>query len=308
MSSNSTGGPILVGGIPIVWLVVLSCALIVIGVCALSYPLILLNRWRMREKGRTDVEEEQDDEDEEEEPRRKKKGGALFGRGRPSMRGKWVERIDPQTNSPYYEHTGTGEVTWNDPRPSKMRANKAPPPGPSSSLVAASMMQHPSMSPGYPAQGYGAPGGFGAPAPRLPSHGSMGMMPTGNPMMAQMGVMPPQMQGPPRMAPGQPFQGAPMQMQMQPPTPGGGPGVAPPGMVSAGSMRRTQAPQGPGPQMAAAAPAPAPAAPAPAPPAADPKFDKYTRMQKAGLPEGAIRNAMVRDGMSESEQKTFFGN
>lgn len=300
MATNGTTGPILVGGMPIVWLVVLSCALIVIGVCALSYPLILLNRWRMREKGRSDVEEDQEEEDEEEEPRPKKKGGALFGRGRQSIRGKWVERLDPQTNSPYYEHTGTGEVTWNDPRPAKMRNNKAPPPGPANSLVAASMMQHPNMAPGFPAQGYGAPGGFGAQPPRLPSHGSMGMMPTGNPMMAQMGVMPPQMQGPPRMAPGQPFQGAPM--QMPPPSPGG-PGAAPPGMVSAGSMRRTQAPPGPG--------APAAAAPTPAPapsPAADPKFDKYTRMQKAGLPEGAIRNAMVRDGMSEAEQKTFLGS
>eukprot|EP00511_Aplanochytrium_stocchinoi_P002733 CAMPEP_0204836052 /NCGR_PEP_ID=MMETSP1346-20131115/24224_1 /ASSEMBLY_ACC=CAM_ASM_000771 /TAXON_ID=215587 /ORGANISM="Aplanochytrium stocchinoi, Strain GSBS06" /LENGTH=460 /DNA_ID=CAMNT_0051970517 /DNA_START=246 /DNA_END=1628 /DNA_ORIENTATION=- len=32
-------------------------------------------------------------------------------------------------------------------------------------------------------------------------------------------------------------------------------------------------------------------------PAADPKFEKYERMKKAGLPEGAILNAMSRDGV-----------
>mmetsp|Transcript_7402 Transcript_7402/g.9704 ORF Transcript_7402/g.9704 Transcript_7402/m.9704 type:complete len:351 (+) Transcript_7402:220-1272(+) len=33
-------------------------------------------------------------------------------------------------------------------------------------------------------------------------------------------------------------------------------------------------------------------------PAADPKFEKYERMKKAGLPEGAILNAMNRDGVT----------
>jgi hypothetical protein len=288
--SNSTG-PILVGGIPIVWVVVLSCTLIVVGVCALTYPLILLNRWRMREKIKSDNDEMDEEEDEEEEPQRRPKvKGALFGRGRPSTRGKWVERIDPSSNQPYYEHTGTGEVTWTDPRPSKMKGKSTVVAG--TSLVASTMVQQPMAGGGFPpmaSQAYGAPGGFGAPRPPMPSHGSMGMMVPQNMMQhaGSMGnVLPPQMQAPPRMPAGQPFPG-PMGAAPQMP-----PGNAPPGMVSAGSMRRTQAP----------------GAPAAAAPAADPKFEKYTRMQKAGLPEGAIRNAMNRDGISEADQKTFLGS
>jgi hypothetical protein len=302
--TNTTTPTLLVGGIPIVWLVVLSCALIVIGVCALTYPIILLNRWRMREKTR---DEEDDEEEEYEEPKKRSKGrggglGAIFGAGgRPSTRGKWVERIDPQSGQPYYEHTGTGEVTWTDPRPQKMRNQKQVANG--GNLVVASMSASPMMPNmgmgggfGTPAGGpsYGVPGGFGGgPRPGMPPQG---MMPPQGGMLPHTGsmgnMMPPPMAGPmgsmPRMNP-QAFAGNPPAM---PP-----PGNAPPGMPPPPNVRRTQGP-GPG--------APAPAAPAA--PAADPKFEKYSRMQKAGLPEGAIRNAMNRDGLSEAEQKAFLGS
>lgn len=41
--------------------------------------------------------------------------------------------------------------------------------------------------------------------------------------------------------------------------------------------------------------------------ALDPKFAKYSRMQKAGLPRGAIENCMRKDGLSEEDLNRFFG-
>jgi hypothetical protein len=38
----------------------------------------------------------------------------------------------------------------------------------------------------------------------------------------------------------------------------------------------------------------------------DPKYEKYSRMTKAGLPQGAIRNAMNRDGLPDDEINKFF--
>ncbi|GBG24385.1 Formin-like protein 3 [Hondaea fermentalgiana] len=40
----------------------------------------------------------------------------------------------------------------------------------------------------------------------------------------------------------------------------------------------------------------------------DPKFEKYAKMRKAGLPEGAIANCMTKDGISAPEQQAFFGS
>ena len=72
--------------------------------------------------------------------------------------------------------------------------------------------------------------------------------------------------------------------------------------------------QRPPPPQSRAAPAAAPAPPAGGGgggggggAANDPKFAKYARMQKAGLPEGAIRNAMKRDDVSTADQNAFFG-
>ncbi len=41
-------------------------------------------------------------------------------------------------------------------------------------------------------------------------------------------------------------------------------------------------------------------------PKQDPKNEKYVRMQKAGLPDGAVRNAMNRDGVTGEDQNRFF--
>ena len=40
----------------------------------------------------------------------------------------------------------------------------------------------------------------------------------------------------------------------------------------------------------------------------DPKYEKYSKMHTAGLPEGALRNAMVRDGIDQAEQDNVEGS
>lgn len=40
----------------------------------------------------------------------------------------------------------------------------------------------------------------------------------------------------------------------------------------------------------------------------DPRFEKYSKMLKHGLPEGAVRVAMLKDGLSEADQSTFFND
>jgi hypothetical protein len=46
--------------------------------------------------------------------------------------------------------------------------------------------------------------------------------------------------------------------------------------------------------------------PEPEQPAEDPKFEKFRKMQKMGLPEGAIRQKMNTEGISADEQESFF--
>ena len=84
---------------------------------------------------------------------------------------------------------------------------------------------------------------------------------------------------------------------------GGSGGAAPP--------PRTKAVPASGPAAAAAAPAPAAAparAPAPAPAAAeaDPALAKYSKMQKMGLPEAAVRLKMSQEGISDEKIDSFF--
>ena len=38
----------------------------------------------------------------------------------------------------------------------------------------------------------------------------------------------------------------------------------------------------------------------------DPKYAKFAKMQKLRLPEGAIRQKMAAEGLSESEMDAFF--
>merc|ERR1711998_771177 len=38
----------------------------------------------------------------------------------------------------------------------------------------------------------------------------------------------------------------------------------------------------------------------------DPKFATYARMQKMGLPEGAIRQKMTQNGLSDADMASFF--
>jgi NADH:ubiquinone oxidoreductase subunit 6 (subunit J) len=57
---------------------------------------------------------------------------------------------------------------------------------------------------------------------------------------------------------------------------------------------------------AAAAPAAAPATPAPAA-AADPKLEKYVKMRKMKMPDGAVRQKMAADGIDAAEIETFLG-
>jgi len=229
---------VMVGGIPLVWLVVLVCICVVIFVCASSYPIILIIRWRAREMRALGLEEDMDDDEPPDRPtplpaKKKGRGGniPIFGAGRMSTRGKWVERRDPETGAPYFENTGTGEVSWTDPRPPKMRGSA-------------------------PSQ------------PPRPNGGSGAMVSQPMPQMGQLA------------------------QSFLPPGRGPPPGVqaAPPSRGTMGAGR----PQAP-PQMQQAAPA------------SDPKFEKYARMQKAGLPEGAVRNAMTRDAISEAEQNKFLG-
>jgi len=47
---------------------------------------------------------------------------------------------------------------------------------------------------------------------------------------------------------------------------------------------------------------------APMMPEEDSKFAKYSRMNKSGVPEGAIRNMMTKDGLLEQEQQDFFNS
>ena len=172
--------PATIAGINALAFVVMVVFSIVAFVCLATYPALLISRWRFREKvklaleeeeDRADEEDDGDDDDDDDDRRRRKKrrggGGGWFGggkkkkkdrgdrasifqRGRGSVRGKWVERTDPESGQPYYEHTGTGEVRWEDPRPQKRAkpAPRGPPPGPAPTPVSQG-----SMSQMVPARG-----------------------------------------------------------------------------------------------------------------------------------------------------------
>merc|ERR1719473_2532910 len=66
------------------------------------------------------------------------------------------------------------------------------------------------------------------------------------------------------------------------------------------------------PPIPSAKPAALSAAPAAGPGAGasttDPKFATYARMQKMGLPEGAIRQKMTQNGLSDADMVSFFGD
>ena len=47
---------------------------------------------------------------------------------------------------------------------------------------------------------------------------------------------------------------------------------------------------------------------APPKPAGNPKFVKYKMMTKLGLPEGAIRQKMLAEGLTSEEVDTFFAS
>lgn len=241
----------------------------VMGLVVLSiFPYIYCRRYQARRRQYKDNMEER---------RAKQHKRGFFNRfSRRPGGNPWVQRIDPQSNRPYYENTMTGEVSWTDPNISThVDPNSGAP------YYMNNQNGHVSWNMSSVQNGMGGGGGYnnGQVQPyqgRGPGRGPPMQQGRGPPM--QQGRGPPQQRGPP-----------PMQQQRPPPQQ-----------------------QRPPPPQSRAAPAAAPAAP----PAGggggggaanDPKFAKYSRMQKAGLPEGAIRNAMKRDDISAADQNAFFG-
>lgn len=143
-----------VAGMPLMSFVVVMCVVIVVSVCVCTYPMIKLNRWRIKVLARNQIDDEEaEDYDEDDE-----EGG---GPNQVSMRGP----------PPPQQQRGGGGNNWNKrmsmfargPAPILFQKNQGPPSYPppymggGPPMGSPPPMGYPPQGPPPPQQGYGAP-------------------------------------------------------------------------------------------------------------------------------------------------------
>lgn len=229
----------------------------------------------------------------------------------------WISILDPAKNKHYYWNTKTGVTQWVHPNPGAADTSAAAPAPAESNIRESPAPARPAPVPPRPQAPVAAPAVV--PPPRGPPAGvppPVVALPRGPPAVPPPAVAPPR--GPPAVAapPAVPPPRGPPAGAVPPPRgpPAGAPAVPPPrGPPSAPAPPRgPPAPPGkPGPPAMPprGPPPPVAAAPAAAESGGDPSEDpyyKYIKMRNMNLPEGAIRQKMMTDGLSPDEQDAFF--